>query len=96
MQMSRSFQILARWFVVGVIFIGLTFGLNPMPGLALLMLLVGACMIVVAPAIHILLAKRQQRSGSEPASAGTVFLVSAGAILALIILLGATGFFHFT
>ena len=96
MQMSRSFQILARWFVVGVIFIGLTFGLNPMPGLALLMLLVGACMIFVAPIIHILLARRQERSGSKPASTVTVFLISTGAILALIILLGATGAFHFT
>ncbi|MEK6807298.1 MAG: hypothetical protein AABY95_11720 [Pseudomonadota bacterium] len=79
----------------GLLFAAFTFWLNPMAGLGVLMILVSALMILVAPPIHILIVRGEPEAGAEPASLAKVLLISVGAIVLLIVLLGATGLFNF-
>lgn len=95
MKVRRPFKILASWFISGLAFAAFTVWLNPMAGLGVLMILVSAIMIVVAPPIHILIAKRQEQSAEAPAGVGQVVLISVGALILLIVVLGATGMFNF-
>ncbi len=93
--MRRPFKILAGWFITGLAFAAFTVWLNPMAGLGVLMILVSAIMMVVAPPIHILIAKWKEKSSGEPACIGQVALISVGALIIVIVLLGATGMFNF-
>jgi Ni,Fe-hydrogenase I cytochrome b subunit len=87
-------KIIAGWFVAGLVLpLSFLYLANPLAGLALFTVFVGALFMVIGPIAHILLAKRAASSDSyQPLP--TVAKVGAG-ILVVAFIIASFGFFNF-
>ena len=95
MRIASVAKIFISWVVAGVLVAGgflLLF--RPLAGLTLLIFVMGAIIISVAPIAHITLLWRQERRGTT-APKGVVWYVVAGLVVVFLVL-AFSGYFDFT
>jgi hypothetical protein len=95
MHLSSVLRIVVGWLVGGALFgAGLLYLLNPLAGLATLIIVVTGIMVLVMPIVHVGIAFYQTKHKTYNAPLLALYMVIA--LIVTIFALGLTGWFNFT
>jgi len=95
MHLASVLRILGGWLMCGALFgAGLLYLLNPLAGLATLIIVVTGIMILVMPIIHVSIALYQTKRKNYNAPLLASYMVIG--LVVTIFALGLTGWFNFT
>jgi len=94
MSLVSVFKIVGGWLVAGAVFgAGLLYLLNPLAGLATLIIVVSGIMVLVMPIFHVGIALYQSKHKTYNAPLLTLYMFIA--LVVTIFALGLTGWFNF-
>lgn len=94
MSLVSVFKIVGGWLVAGAVFgVGLLYLLNPLAGLATLIIVVSGIMVLVMPIVHVGVAFYQSKHQTYNAPLLTLYMFIA--LVVTIFALGLTGWFNF-